>query len=69
MSNNILIVAVVVALLYMMSGAGNAATTTVQPSAGCLQSIQAQYAGQWAEMNTVQRAMVGLRASACEGGR
>ena len=70
MNNNILIVVIVAALLYMlMGGTGNAATTTTQVGQGCLQAIQAQYSAQWAEMNTVQRAMVGLRASACEGGR
>lgn len=58
----------VLALYALSSGAGNAATTTA-PSGNCLQTVQAQYAGQWAEMNTMQRAMVGLRASACEGNR
>ena len=70
MSNNTVIIVIVAAVLYIMAtGAGNAATTTAQGGQGCLQSIQAQYSGQWAEMNTVQRAMVGLRAASCEGGK
>lgn len=71
MNNNIVIVIMVAALLYALMGStGNAATTTSAQSGGnCLQSIQAQYSSQWAEMNTVQRAMVGLRAASCEGGR
>lgn len=68
MSNNILIIAIVAAVLYVVSGGtGNAATTATQSGQGCLRSIQQQYISQWAEMNTVQRALVGLRASACEG--
>lgn len=68
MSNNILIIVIVAAVLYVMSGGtGNAATTTAQGGQGCLQAIQQQYQAQWADMNQVQRAMVGLRASACEG--
>ena len=55
-------------LYALSSGAGNAATTTA-PSGNCLQTLQAQYAGQWAEMNQVQRAIVGLRAARCEGGK
>ena len=55
-------------LYALSSGAGNAATTTA-PSGNCLQTLQAQYAGQWAEMNQVQRAIVGLRAASCEGGK
>lgn len=58
----------VLALYALSSGAGNAATTST-PSGNCLQTLQAQYSGQWAEMNTVQRAVVGLRAASCEGGR
>jgi hypothetical protein len=70
MNNNILIVVIVAALLYVMSaGTGNAATTTAQNGQGCLQAIQAQYSSQWADMNQVQRAMVGLRAASCEEGR
>lgn len=70
MSNNILIVALVAVALYILSAMdSNAATTSVQPGAGCLQTIQAEYGSQWAKMNTVQRALVGLRASACEGGK
>ena len=56
-------------LYALSSGAGNASTTTAAPAGNCLQSIQAQYSAQWAEMNTVQRAMVGLRAASCEGGK
>ena len=62
----IIIGLLVLALYALSSGAGNAATT---PSGNCLQTVQAQYSGQWAEMNTVQRAVVGLRAASCEGGR
>lgn len=51
------------------TNAGVASTATAQNGQGCLQSIQQQYAPQWANMNQVQRAMVGLRASVCEGGR
>lgn len=71
MNNNIIIIVIVAALLYVMAtGTGNAATTTTaQSGQGCLQSIQAQYSGQWAEMNQVQRAMVGLRAASCEEGK
>jgi len=70
MNNNILIIVIVAALLYMLAGGtGNAATTGTQAGQGCLQSIQAQYSSQWAEMNQVQRAMIGLQASACEEGR
>lgn len=50
------------------TNAGVASTTQTQAT-NCLQSIQQQYAPQWANMNQVQRAMVGLRASVCEGGR
>jgi len=50
------------------TNAGVASTTQAQ-STNCLQSIKQQYSGQWGEMNQVQRAMVGLRASACEEGR
>lgn len=69
MNNNIIYIILLAIVLYMMaSGTGNAATTA--PSAGnCVQALQAQYSAQWAEMNTVQRAMVGLRAASCEGGR
>ncbi len=51
------------------TNAGVASTTTAQNGQGCLQAIQAQYSSQWAEMNQVQRAMVGLRAASCEGGQ
>lgn len=65
-----IIIGVLVLALYALSGgAGSAATTTMQNGQGCLQAIQAQYSAQWAEMNTVQRAMVGLRAASCEGGQ
>lgn len=69
MSNNILIVVIVAAMLYYLAGGtGNAASTT-QSGADCVAAIQAEYAGQWAEMNQVQRALAGLRAASCEGGR
>lgn len=55
------------ALYALSGGTGNAATTTTQ-SGDCLQTLQAQYAGQWAEMNTMQRAMVGLQAAGCQDG-
>lgn len=70
MNNNIIYIILLAIVLYMLaSGTGNAATTTTQNGQGCLQALQAQYSAQWAEMNTVQRAMVGLRAASCEGGR
>lgn len=65
-----IIIGLLALTLYALSGGtGNAATTSTSSAGDCLQSIQAQYAGQWAEMNTVQRAVVGLRAASCEGGR
>lgn len=64
---------IIMALAFLVwassNGVGVASTTTTQAGQGCLQSIQQQYSPQWAEMNQVQRAMVGLRASACEEGR
>lgn len=70
MTNNIMYIFILGIVLYLLaSGTSNAATTATQNGGNCLQSIQAQYAGQWAEMNTVQRAVVGLRAAGCEGGR
>lgn len=69
MNNNIVIAIAVAAALYMLMGGTGNATTTTQSHGNCLQSIQAQYSAHWPEMNQVQRAMVGLRASACEGGR
>lgn len=69
-NNNIIYILILAAVLYMLaSGTGNAATTSTSSAGDCLQTLQAQYAGQWAEMNTVQRAVVGLRAASCEGGR
>lgn len=50
------------------TNAGVASTTQAQAT-NCLQSIEQEYSSQWANMNQVQRAMVGLRASVCEGGR
>lgn len=69
MNSNILIVAIVAAVLYVMATGNATTTTTTQVGRGCLQSIQQQYSSQWADMNSVQRALVGLRASACEEGR
>ena len=62
-----LIIAGLVALLLLSNA--NAGATTAMQSGNCLQSIQAQYTAQWAEMNSVQRAVVGLRAAGCEGGQ
>ena len=68
--NNIVIVVIVAALLYMLMGStGNAATTTTQVEQGCLQTLKQQYRPQWEEMSQLERGMVGLRMSACEGGR
>lgn len=61
------------ALLYYLATSNSlAATSQQQPvvGAGCVETYQGQYSGQWAEMNVLQRAMVGLAAAGCEeGGR
>ena len=70
MKNNLFLILLVAIALYVYStNTGNASTTTAAPAGNCLQSIQAQYSAQWAEMNQVQRAIVGLRAASCEGGK
>lgn len=69
MINNTLIIIILAIVLYVMAtGTGNAAITSAPSNGNCLQSIQQQYAAQWAEMNQMQRAIVGLRAASCEGG-
>lgn len=70
MTNNTLIIIILAIVLYVLAtGTGNAATTSAPSNGNCLQSIQQQYAPHWADMNQVQRAIVGLRAASCEGGR
>ena len=61
------------ALLYYLATSNSLAATPQQRpvvGAGCVETYQAQYAPHWAEMNVLQRAMVGLAAAGCaEGGR
>lgn len=61
----ILMVVVGAAILYMLMQQGasmNSATGAVQGS--CVDALHAQYAPRWAEMNQLQRAIVGAQAAA-----
>ncbi|MEZ4870424.1 MAG: hypothetical protein R3C14_54345 [Caldilineaceae bacterium] len=68
-ANNIVIIIILALLLYMFAGGSAGGSTGSVGGGDCVGAIQAQYAGQWAQMNQAQRAAVGLRAAMCEGGR
>jgi hypothetical protein len=64
MQKILMVVVAAVMMWYLLTQQGSAA---VQPQAqgDCVDALHAEYAPQWAEMNQVQRAMVGLQAAGC----
>ena len=59
-------------LYYLFTSSSMAAPASQQPvvGPGCVETYQAQYSAQWAQMSVLQRALVGLAAAGCaEGGR
>jgi hypothetical protein len=60
----ILVVLVAAAMLYMLMQ-GTSASTDGAVQGNCVDALHAQYRAQWAEMNALQRAMVGLSAAGC----
>ena len=67
MKQILLIAALAIAAYLWMGGTGNASTTTpaATNNAGCVAAYEAEYSDQWADMNQLQRAMVGLQAAGC----
>lgn len=62
----ILMVVVAAALLYVLMQQGSSASVGSATSGGnCVDALHAEYRAQWAEMNQVQRAMVGMQAAGC----
>ena len=62
----ILMVLVAAAMMwYLLMQQGSSASVQPVGQGSCVDALHAQYAPQWAEMNQVQRAMVGLNAAGC----
>ena len=61
----ILMVVVAAAMLYVLMQQGSSADVQPQVQGNCVDALYAEYRAQWAEMNQVQRAMVGMQAAGC----
>ena len=61
----ILMVVVAAAMLYVLMQQGSSVDVQPQVQGDCVAEYRAEYRAQWAEMNQVQRAMVGMQASGC----
>ena len=61
----ILIVVVAAALLYVLIQNGSSADVQPAVQGNCVDALHAEYRARWAEMNQLQRAMVGMQAAGC----
>lgn len=63
----LLIAALALAAYLAMQSTGNASTSApvATNAPGCVAAYEAQYTSRWANMSTLQRAIVGMQAAGC----
>lgn len=67
--NKLIMIVAVTLMLWLLLNTTNVAQPVGNGGGDCVGAYAAQYRPQWAEMSKVERAIVGLRMSACEGYR
>lgn len=69
MDNKTVLIVILLVVFFAWGGCSPSAADSGprQPvsQSDCVAAIQAQYSGQWANMNQLQRAAVGLQAASC----
>jgi hypothetical protein len=64
-SKLILIITGLALALWLASGVSAQPQQPAPSDAGCVARYEAEYSAQWANMSTLQRALVGLNAAGC----